>query len=169
MRAIARTKPKAAHHRALYSRFLVRTVLERPAQIDLRLAPKVKSSREVAQLVSVVGLRDQEHMVVVALNYQRRVIAIHEVGIGGTSSVKQWIQHIIKVPVITSASYVYLVHNHPSGRLKPSAADVKFSHRIRRALSCVGIPLLDSIIVSMGRFTSLKQLGLLRAEPKTKK
>jgi DNA repair protein RadC len=148
-----------------YRSLLVRTELVRAPEFDPRKSVRVASAREVAALTAEIGLHDQEVMVVVALNFQRRVVAVHEAAVGGTHSVAQRVRHVVKVPMLAGASYVYLVHNHPSGRLKPSAADVRFARRIRAALKCVGIPLLDSVIVSMGRYVSLRQAGLLRRGP----
>lgn len=59
------------------------------------------------------------------------------------------------------ASYVMLLHNHPSGDAQPSRQDLLITGKIKDAGTLVEIPLLDHIIIGDGCYTSLKEKGLL--------
>lgn len=53
------------------------------------------------------------------------------------------------------ASGILLSHNHPNGDLTPSAADMRFTDRMKVACESVGMTLADHIIVSDGRYRSV--------------
>jgi DNA repair protein RadC len=60
-----------------------------------------------------------------------------------------------KVPLIA------LAHNHPSGNLSPSDADIQVSHGIANAGDLLGIDLVDHIIFNRTEFYSMKEGNLL--------
>ena len=61
-----------------------------------------------------------------------------------------------------NARSVIVSHNHPSGNLEPSRADVAVSQRLRRAGEQLDIPLVDSVVCGFnGAYTSLSERGLL--------
>ncbi len=72
----------------------------------------------------------------------------------------------LRAVVATGATALALVHNHPSGRSRPSAADVAFTGRMADAARLLGLALVDHIIVASRGWTSLAQRGLLgRSDP----
>lgn len=55
-----------------------------------------------------------------------------------------------------------VAHNHPSGNIEPSSADVQVSKQLKTAGDALGIVLLDSLIVGFdGQYTSLAERGLV--------
>jgi DNA repair protein RadC len=54
-----------------------------------------------------------------------------------------------------------LVHNHPSGDPTPSKADITVTQSIVAAGKPLGVSVHDHLIISRGRHTSLRDLGLL--------
>ncbi len=59
------------------------------------------------------------------------------------------------------ASYIVILHNHPSGDPTPSRQDVMVTQKIKEVSDLVEIPLLDHIIIGDNRYTSFIQKGLL--------
>ena len=59
------------------------------------------------------------------------------------------------------ASSVILVHNHPSGNLKPSQADINLTKKMIEAGKLLEIPVLDHIIFSDEGYLSFAEEGLL--------
>ena len=52
-------------------------------------------------------------------------------------------------------------HNHPSGNLEPSSADVQVTRQLKAAGEALTIPVVDSLVVGFdGRYTSLAERGL---------
>lgn len=60
-----------------------------------------------------------------------------------------------------SSKTVILSHNHPAGTLRPSQDDLHSTVSALRALSVIGVPMLDHIIVAERNAVSLRQNGFL--------
>jgi DNA repair protein RadC len=54
-----------------------------------------------------------------------------------------------------------LLHNHPSGKVKPSRADIDVTRDIKKALAVMGIALHDHLIIADTTCVSFKSLGHL--------
>ena len=59
----------------------------------------------------------------------------------------------------TAACAIILVHNHPSGNLKPSRNDREVNERIKEAAALMDIALLDHLIITEGAFMSFADEG----------
>ncbi len=59
------------------------------------------------------------------------------------------------------ASYIVLIHNHPSGSVEPSKADVSLTNQIIAASNIMNIPLIDHIIIGNRIYTSLAEKGYI--------
>lgn len=57
-------------------------------------------------------------------------------------------REILKAAILSNAYSMILIHNHPSGSLTPSQADIATTEKMIKVCHLIGIPLLDHIIVS---------------------
>ena len=64
-----------------------------------------------------------------------------------------------------SAAALILVHNHPSGDPTPSAEDREVTTRLMRAGEILGIRVIDHVVVAERGYCSLREAGLLVADP----
>jgi len=94
-------------------------------------------------------LRTEEFRVIY-LNRANNVIDCKLIGKGGLSQTSVDLRIIFKYAIDSSASSIILSHNHPSGNIEPSDADINITRRIKEAGSIVDIKLLDHIIIGMG-------------------
>jgi len=134
--------------------FLVRTALIRAADYDPAKAPILSAPSRAWPLLQHLGYADQEHVVILCMNKQQRLMAIHEAVVGGTASATIEKQHAVKVPVLVGASGVIISHNHPSGRAEFSPEDIALTRGYKEALDCVGVAFLDHILVVRDRMLS---------------
>ncbi len=67
----------------------------------------------------------------------------------------------MRAAVLKGATALILVHNHPSGDVTPSRADIEVTRKIEGALSAVDIRLIDHFIVSKNLVYSFNDHGLL--------
>jgi len=58
-------------------------------------------------------------------------------------------------------SAIILVHNHPSGSLKPSSNDIKLTKQLVKAASTVEISVLDHLIITFENYFSFADEGLI--------
>lgn len=141
--------------------FLVRTALIRSEKYSDVKRPKIANSEDAASLCSHLRYADQEHLVVLALDGQMKLRAIHEAAIGSSSSTSQTMNHLVKVATLTSSSAVIMVHNHPSGDPRPSPEDIAMTKQVKSGLECLGIVLMDHVIVAEEGATSMADMGTL--------
>ena len=66
---------------------------------------------------------------------------------------------MLSEPIKQMANSIILVHNHPSGNLKPSNADILFTQKINENAKLFDITLLDHIIISNKGYISLKEIN----------
>lgn len=97
---------------------------------------------------------DQEVFYVVMLDTQLYVRGIGEISRGARDRVMTPIPDILRLPIIEGAMTFVIVHNHPSGDVKPSTADIEITKSIEQAALAVEVPLFDHVIVGPDRFYS---------------
>ncbi len=103
----------------------------------------------------------QEHFVIMHLNRANKAIGIHKLSSGGMTSTIADIRILLAVALKSMATAIILSHNHPSGVLKPSQADINLTQKIKEAAALLDIELLDHLIVSTDGFYSFAQEGKL--------
>ena len=72
-------------------------------------------------------------------------------------------REVFRVAVITAASAMIIMHNHPSGESTPSDADIKVTRDLIRAGQLMKIELLDHVVIGNGNRSSLRELGYFYA------
>ena len=68
---------------------------------------------------------------------------------------------MLQEAVHISPAMILLAHNHPGGTMYPSQEDADSTWAAIRALSTVGIPVLDHLIVAGNRCISLRTSGII--------
>lgn len=81
--------------------------------------------------------------------------------IGSEKQINIDIKNIVKKALISSASSIILMHNHPSGNLKPSNHDIKTTNLIAKSLSNLDIKIIDHLIICGTNYSSFRQQNLL--------
>lgn len=120
--------------------------------------------REVAHYCQrlLTGLRS-EHLYIICLNSQMRVISSVLLTEGSLSEVQAYPRTVVETALKCNAHSVVLCHNHPGGSSTPSQRDLLVTQSIRRALNALGVRLLDHLIVSDTATYSMVQHGDLAA------
>ena len=122
---------------------------------------QVMRPESVAQIVrlNIDFSREQEHLVALYLNGRNQVTGSFVVSIGSLDASIVHPREVFKPAILASAAAVIIAHNHPSGDVTPSAADLQVHKRIKEAGDLLGIRLLDALVVSEDRFHSAKENG----------
>ncbi len=97
----------------------------------------------------------RENLYMICLDSKNKIIYKECVFEGTFESLDVDMTRILRIAVKCDATYVVLAHNHPSGILKPSQADIMTTQMINKVLSMGGIKLIDHIIVAGGKCISL--------------
>lgn len=111
--------------------------------------------------VSLAAGRLYEVFYVICMDKQRRVIRAEIVFEGTVDETPAYPRHIVETVLRYNAQNVILMHNHPSGSLQPSGADIEVTKRVVTVLEAMDINVVDHIIVAGERFTSFADRGLM--------
>jgi DNA repair protein RadC len=90
----------------------------------------------------------QEQFVVLYLNRANCVLAAYEVSRGGMTGTVADPRLILSAALKLTAVGMVVAHNHPSGNLKPSLADIQLTEKIKEGGKLMDIQLIDHIILS---------------------
>jgi DNA repair protein RadC len=102
-----------------------------------------------------------EEFHVLLLDRSNKVIRQVKVSSGGVSGTVVDPKIIFKTALDLKASGIILSHNHPSGNLKPSQADIALTKKVKEGGKLVDILILDHIIVTTDGYFSFADEGLL--------
>lgn len=95
-----------------------------------------------------------ESCFIILLNKANRIIGWYKVSSGGLDATIIDKRIICKVAIDAFASGVILVHNHPSGEVRPSPADIKRTKEVKECLELFDVALVDHIILSENKYYS---------------
>ena len=122
---------------------------------------KLYTPKRVARMVNrIVEGADREYLIAVSLNEAKEPVGVEIIAIGSMNAAYAEVREIFKHAILTGATGLVLVHNHPSsGDLEPSDSDWHMTERIRQAGELLGIKVFDHIIIGEdGAFVSLLEM-----------
>jgi DNA repair protein RadC len=129
---------------------------------DFARKVQIACSNDIYQLMKpeLMDLPKEEFWILL-LNRANSLIKKEQVSSGGVSGTVADPKIIFKAALDQYASSVVLVHNHPSGNLKPSQADINLTTKMKEAGKLLEIPILDHIIFADTGYLSFADEGLL--------
>jgi DNA repair protein RadC len=101
-----------------------------------------------------------EEFKVLLLNRAHRVLGIVEISKGGMAGTIADPKVIFVAALTAAASGIILVHNHPSGNLEPSSADIALTRKLRGGGEMLDIEILDHIILTRDGYISFADEGI---------
>ncbi len=104
---------------------------------------------------------NNEEFWVIHLSRANRVISQDCISRGGTAATVVDIKLVLKSAIDKLSSAIILVHNHPSGNLRPSAQDDTLTSKIKKGAELLEIRVLDHIIISPEGYYSYNDEGRL--------
>lgn len=124
--------------------------------------PKIGGSSDVFELLKA-DLLDIPHEAfwIVLLNRANRVIRKQQVSQGGVAGTVADPKIIFKMAIEELASGIILAHNHPSGNLSASQADMALTKKLKESGKLLDIQVLDHIIIAGKKYFSFADEGLM--------
>ena len=127
--------------------------------------PKVSHSRDAYIIFKNTWdenkIELQEQFKVMLLNRANKVLGIYEVSTGGITGTVADPKLIFVAALKAGACNIMLVHNHPSGNLKPSKQDEELTYKIKQGGKLLDIVLLDHLIISNEGYFSMQDEGFI--------
>lgn len=109
--------------------------------------PKISCSNDAYEIIKP-ELTDQPHeeFWLLLLKRNNEVIKKEKISLGGVSGTVADPKIIFKKALDCLASGIILIHNHPSGNLQPSEADIRLTKKLKQGGELIDIPIYDHII-----------------------
>lgn len=124
--------------------------------------PEGSSPESVGKyLIHEIGYRNEEHFVVLLLNTKNKIYKMIEISKGLVNLSLAHPREVFTHAIRERATAIILGHNHPSGDLNPSTADLQVTTQIQKSGEIIGIPVLDHVIVGQDGFYSFMEHQLL--------
>lgn len=119
---------------------------------------KINGSSDVYRIVSEPLKNEiQEKVLLITLSNANEVKGVHLMAIGSDTRVIMPVKLIARQALMDVACGVVLVHNHPSGDVRPSSADIKETEKLKGALDMLDMSLMDHVIVGDGKYYSFAE------------
>ncbi len=121
---------------------------------------KISGTKELIKFVEKLQNSDIEKMIVIYLDTQNKLIGLLPI-FGTINQAVIFPREVYKHALLWSASSLIIVHNHPSGQIKPSKDDIKLIERIVRIGKDMDIQVHDSLIIADKHWYSFREEGVM--------
>lgn len=124
--------------------------------------PSVTCSKDAYEYLKP-ELLDQPHeeFWIIFLKRNNQIISKQKISSGGVSGTIVDPKLIFKSAIDKLASSLIMIHNHPSGNLKPSQADIRLTRKLKEAGILLEIPILDHLIFTNENYFSFADESML--------
>ena len=123
---------------------------------------KINCAKDVLPLVSDIAGKQQEYFLCISLNGANEVIEKRVVTIGLVDKSPVHPREVFADVIADRAAAVIFAHNHPSGELQPSEADLRMHNQLTEAGKILGLRVLDHVIVTRKGYYSFQEAGLTK-------
>jgi DNA repair protein RadC len=110
---------------------------------------------------TVLGGKRDEEFFVIYLDAQNRIIECETLQKGVVNQAVVYPRQVLESVLKKKASAIILAHNHPSGHVRPSDADIRLTKLIQETAKVLDILVHDHIIIGENRFFSFREEGLM--------
>lgn len=122
---------------------------------------KITSSKAVFEVMQpIIGELSHEEFWVIFLNNSNKILFKTQLSKGGMTGTVVDVRIVFKIAFEQNATAIILTHNHPSGKLKASDADMQITKKLKTAGQQLDIPVLDHIIITEKGYYSFVDEGI---------
>jgi len=135
---------------------------KRRKEAEVFVKKKITSSRDAADFITpLLGDLNHEEFWILLLDRGNKITDHFMISQGGISGTVIDVRIILKNALEKLASSLILCHNHPSGTMEASDADLKITRKIKNAAAVMDISVLDHIIIGQNSYLSLADEGMM--------
>lgn len=129
---------------------------------DSRQIPQMRTGTDVLKFMSpIIQDLNHEESWAMLLNNNARILHLSHLSTGGLAETTVDVRMLLKEALLHDATCFILVHNHPSGNMRPSRYDEELTQRLNRAAQAINLRMIDHVIVTEGEYYSFSENGKL--------
>jgi len=125
---------------------------------------KIASSNDAYKILNEIWskqIETREEMIILLLDRSNNVLGYHILSMGGITGTVADLRLLFAVALKSLSTSFILSHNHPSGNLSPSQADIDLTNKIKQAGKVMDIQLLDHLIITKTNYYSFADEGII--------
>lgn len=135
---------------------------KRRREAEVFVKRKITCSRDCADFfMPLLGDLPYEEFWIMVLDRGNKIIDHFKISQGGISGTVIDVRLILKTALEKHGVSLILCHNHPSGTMEASDADMKITRKIKQAAEVMDITVLDHIIIAQNSYLSFADEGML--------
>jgi len=119
----------------------------------------IRNSRQAYQYLRGMGSGQKEQLRGLYLNSRYRIIHDEVISVGSLTANIVHPREVFRPAIEHGAVAVILAHNHPSGSLKPTPADLTSTSQLAAAGQVLGLDILDHLIITQNNFARIQYKG----------
>jgi DNA repair protein RadC len=104
---------------------------------------------------------DHEMIKLISLDPQNRLINCETISDGAADITLLRPREVFESAFKNSATFIILVHNHPSGSPEPSESDIEITKKLAKIGKMIGVWIQDHVVIGGGGYTSLRARGII--------
>ena len=131
----------------------IRLIEERKIISERRIA---SPQMAVEVLANELKWLDREMVLMLNFNINLEIINAHVISVGRVDSTVVDVKSIFKSALLSNASSLMLIHNHPSGDCKPSIDDLRTTGKIKKACELMDMRFIDHIVIGRNKYYSIE-------------
>jgi DNA repair protein RadC len=132
----------------------------RRQSFDAEEKKSLTSSKDMYEVIEpIISDLQHEEFWILYLNRSNRLIEKERMSIGGINGTVVDVRLIMKSAIEKLANAIVMCHNHPSGSVEPSQADIALTKKLKEAANIMEISLLDHLIVGDKSYYSFADMG----------
>ncbi len=130
-------------------------------EVQRQSIERITSAQNVYTLLHEYSTKEKEHFLLITLDGSSHIIEQRVIHIGTLNQSLVHPREVFRPAIQDNAAGIIISHNHPSGTLEASRADLQITQRLKEVSKLVGIELLDHVIISKEGYYSFSDEGLL--------
>jgi len=119
----------------------------------------IRNARQSYQYLRGMGSGSKEQLRGLYLNSRYRIIRDEVISVGSLTANIVHPREVFRPAIEHGAVAVILAHNHPSGSLKPTAADLSVTRQLTAAGQVLGLDILDHLIITQNSYARIQFKG----------
>lgn len=128
---------------------------KRALEVEDNNLPHINSARDAMAQLLELRTAKKEHFVVLYLNARNQLVHKETISIGTLNASLVHPREVFKPAIEQLAVSIIVAHNHPSGGAEASEADIMLTKRLREAGECLGIEVVDHLIITERDFVCI--------------
>lgn len=119
----------------------------------------IRDAQQAFQYLKSMGHLQKEQLRGLYLNSRQSIIHDEVISVGSLTSNVVHPREVFRPALEKGAVAIIIAHNHPSGSLRPTLADVHVTEQLQAAGEVLGIEVLDHLIIAGEKFVSVRDVA----------